>query len=63
MTSALDGLPGVGPKRKTLLLKHFESVKKIREASVEELQKAGLPKAVAESVETYFREEALREEK
>ncbi len=63
LTSALDGLPGVGPKRKTLLLKHFESVKKIREASVEELQQAGLPKAVAESVETYFREEALREEK
>lgn len=63
LTSALDGLPGVGPKRKTLLLKHFESMKKIREASVEELQQAGLPKVVAESVETYFREEALREEK
>ncbi|MEK4714326.1 excinuclease ABC subunit UvrC [Sporosarcina sp. FSL K6-5500] len=63
LTSALDGLPGVGPKRKTLLLKHFESMKKIREASVEELQQAGLPKVVAESVETYFREEALREKK
>jgi excinuclease ABC subunit C len=63
LTSALDGLPGVGPKRKTLLLKHFESVEKIREASVEELQEAGLPEAVAESVESYFREEALREEK
>jgi len=63
LTSALDGLPGVGPKRKTLLLKHFESMKKIREASAEELQQAGLPMAVAESVETYFREEALREEK
>jgi len=63
LTSALDGLPGVGPKRKTILLKHFESMKKIREASVEELQQAGLPKAIAESVETYFRDEALREEK
>lgn len=63
LTSALDGLPGVGPKRKTMLLKHFESVKKIREASIEQLQDAGLPAAVAESVETYFREEALREEK
>ena len=63
LTSALDGLPGVGPKRKTMLLKHFESMKKIREASVEELQQAGLPMAVAKSVETYFREEALREEK
>ncbi len=63
LTSALDGLPGVGPKRKTMLLKHFESMKKIREASVEELQQAGLSMAVAKSVETYFREEALREEK
>jgi excinuclease ABC subunit C len=63
LTSALDGLPGVGPKRKTLLLKHFESVKKIQEASIEQLLEAGLPMAVAESVETYFREESLREEK
>ncbi|MER2089145.1 MAG: excinuclease ABC subunit UvrC [Sporosarcina sp.] len=63
LTSALDGLPGVGPKRKTLLLKHFESVKKIREASVEQLQEAGLPMAVAESVATYFRKEALQEKK
>nr|WP_255551033.1 excinuclease ABC subunit UvrC [Sporosarcina sp. E16_8] len=63
LTSALDGLPGVGPKRKTLLLRHFESMKKIREASVEELQQAGLPLAIAQSVETYFREETLREEK
>ncbi|WP_318614342.1 excinuclease ABC subunit UvrC [Sporosarcina sp. YIM B06819] len=62
LTSALDGLPGVGPKRKQQLLKHFESVKKIREASVEALQQAGLPGAVAEAVETYFRQEALREE-
>ena len=63
LTSALDGLPGVGPKRKTLLLKHFESMNKIRVASVEELQQAGLPLSVAQSVETYFREEALRQEK
>ncbi|WP_203246741.1 excinuclease ABC subunit UvrC [Sporosarcina beigongshangi] len=61
LTSALDGLPGVGPKRKQQLLKHFESVKKIREASVEALQQAGLPGAVAKGVEAYFRQEALRE--
>lgn len=61
LTSALDGLPGVGPKRKQQLLKHFESVKKIREASVEALQQAGLPGAIAVGVEAYFRQEALRE--
>ena len=63
LTSALDGLPGVGPKRKQQLLKHFESVKKIREASVEALQQAGLPEAIARGVEAYFRQEALREKK
>ncbi|MEK5039180.1 excinuclease ABC subunit UvrC [Sporosarcina sp. FSL K6-3457] len=61
LTSALDGLPGVGPKRKQQLLKHFESVKKIREASVEALQQAGLPGAVAEAVEAYFRQDALQQ--
>ena len=63
ITSALDGLPGVGPKRKQQLLKHFGSVKKIREASIESLREAGLPSAVAETVETYFREESLRKDK
>lgn len=63
LTSTLDGLPGVGPKRKKMLLKHFGSVKKIRTASATELQEAGLPSAVAEKVQQYFTDEALREEK
>ena len=33
----LDEIPGVGPKRKAALLKHFGSLKKMREASVEDL--------------------------
>ena len=37
LQSALDAIPGVGPKRKEQLLRHFKSVKKIREATVEEL--------------------------
>ncbi len=36
-TSALDDIPGVGPRRKSALLRHFGSVPKIRDASVEEL--------------------------
>ena len=63
LTSALDGLPGVGQKRKTMLLRHFESVNKIREATIEQLQEAGLPAGVAKSVEAHFRELALREKK
>ncbi len=39
--SALDGVPGIGPKRRRALLKYFGSVKAIREASVEEMAKAG----------------------
>ena len=35
--SALDAVPGVGPKRKRALLRKFGSVKAIREASVEEI--------------------------
>ena len=35
--SALDEVPGIGPKTRTLLLKHFKSLKRIREASQDEL--------------------------
>ncbi|MCB2146184.1 MAG: excinuclease ABC subunit UvrC [Deltaproteobacteria bacterium] len=41
MKSSLDGVAGVGPKRKRLLMKHFGSLKKIRAATVDEL--SGLP--------------------
>jgi len=36
-TSALDGIPGIGPQRKRNLLKQLGSVEGIRNASVEEL--------------------------
>ncbi|PLR77817.1 excinuclease ABC subunit C [Bacillus sp. V3-13] len=45
--SLLDDIPGIGEKRKKGLLKHFGSVKKMREASLEELVAAGLPANVA----------------
>ena len=35
----LDQIAGIGPKKRTLLLKEFGSVKKLKEASLEELQK------------------------
>lgn len=56
-TSSLDGIPGVGPKRKSLLLNHFGSVKKIQEATIEQLEEAGLPKKLAESVEQFYKKE------
>ncbi|RSD27644.1 excinuclease ABC subunit UvrC [Mesobacillus subterraneus] len=45
--SMLDEIPGIGEKRKKALLKHFGSVKKMKEASVEELTAAGVPANVA----------------
>lgn len=56
ITSSLDNIPGIGPKRKMALLQHFGSVKKIQEATVDELQNAGLPIKLAASVEVYFQE-------
>ncbi|MFC5541505.1 MAG: excinuclease ABC subunit UvrC [Bacilli bacterium] len=57
--SVLDEIEGVGPKRKKQLLHHFGSVKKIKEASVEELMEAKMPKAVAESIYQHFHGDTL----
>ena len=38
LQSALDTIPGVGPKRKATLLKHFKTIKKIRTADLEEIR-------------------------
>lgn len=37
LTSELDDIPGVGPSRRKALLKHFGSVKRVREATVEDV--------------------------
>ncbi len=51
MRSALDEIPGVGPKRKKALLRKFGSVKAIKEATVEEIASTpGFTLAVAEKV-------------
>ena len=49
--SALDGIPGLGPVRRKKLLKAFGSVKRMREASIEELASvSSIPKGVAENL-------------
>ncbi|MCL6573480.1 MAG: excinuclease ABC subunit UvrC [Bacillus sp. (in: Bacteria)] len=48
--SLLDEIPGIGEKRKKLLLKQFGSVKKMKEASIEEFTKIGIPVNVAEEL-------------
>ncbi len=51
MASALDSIPGIGPAKRKALLKHFGSVDKIREASLEALSAVpGITPALAESI-------------
>ncbi|PYZ97290.1 excinuclease ABC subunit C [Alteribacter lacisalsi] len=49
-TSVLDEVEGIGEKRKKALLRHFGSVKRIKEASEEDFRNAGLPAGVAENL-------------
>ena len=50
-TSALDGIPGLGEAKRKALLRHFGSVKKIRAASVEDLQAvSGIGPALAGTI-------------
>lgn len=54
--SVLDQIPGVGEKRHKELLKAFKSVKAIRQAPLEELERV-VPKNTAQSVYQFFRKE------
>lgn len=49
-SSQLDGIEGLGSKRKQNLMKHFKSLTKIKEASVDQIVEVGVPRAVAEAV-------------
>ncbi|EIJ79185.1 excinuclease ABC subunit C [Bacillus methanolicus PB1] len=48
--SLLDDIPGIGEKRKKLLLKQFGSVKKMKEATMEDFTAAGIPANVAKEL-------------
>jgi len=60
-TSELSAIPGVGEKRKTRLLRHFGSIHKISEASIEELAPFVGRKTATEIVEHFARQRALAE--
>ena len=54
-TSALDSIPGIGPRRKSALIRQFGSVPRIREATVEELVAAtGMTRNQAEKIKEYL---------
>jgi excinuclease ABC subunit C len=51
MASVLDAIPGIGPAKRKSLLKHFGSVDKIKEATIEELTAVkGITPALAETI-------------
>ena len=53
-SSQLDGIEGLGPKRKQNLMKYFKSLTKIKEASVDEIVAVGIPRAVADAVHQHL---------
>ena len=53
MASQLDAIPGIGPARRKALLKHFGSVDKIREATIEDL-KAVVPDDAAHAIKAHL---------
>ena len=55
VTSTLDDVPGIGPARKKALLMHFGTARAVKNASLEDLQKApGVSAAVAQTVHDFY---------
>lgn len=50
VTSKLDNIEGVGPKRKQKLLNHFGSIKRMSEKQVEDFTEIGIPAPIAERI-------------
>ncbi|AEZ62039.1 excinuclease ABC (subunit C) [Streptococcus infantarius subsp. infantarius CJ18] len=56
-SSKLDGIAGLGPKRKQLLMKYFKSLPNIQKADVEDIINCGIPRNVAVVVKEKLAEE------
>lgn len=60
--SSLDSIPGVGPARRKALMRHFDSIADIKEATVEELcQVPEIPQHIAEGIYRFFRKDSLEQ--
>ncbi|MGG3281679.1 excinuclease ABC subunit UvrC [Paenibacillus solani] len=57
VSSKLDSIPGIGEKRRKMLLKHFGSIKKIKEASVEDFKPLSIGEKLATEILNTLREE------
>lgn len=55
LVSRLDSIPGIGPSRRKKLLKHFGSIQKIQEASIDELANIpGITTKIANSIKNHM---------
>ena len=55
LTSELDRIPGIGPKRKNFLLKHFGDTERIRRVSLEDLMKVpGISPSLARDIKQFL---------
>ncbi len=60
LRSALSDIPGIGPGRQRQLLRHFGSIKRVREATVDELAAvAGMTRTTAEAVFAHWAKQPL----
>ncbi len=55
IASSLDNISGLGPKRKEMLIKHFNNISNIKNATIKELEEV-LPTSLAIKVNNYFNE-------
>lgn len=55
--SKLDGIAGLGPKRKQLLMKHFKSLPNIQKADIDDIVNCGIPRNVATAIKEKLNEE------
>lgn len=64
ITSQLDSIPGVGEKRRNIILSHFGSVKKVQIASIEDLKKvSNISDFIAQKIYYYFHPDVMESEK
>lgn len=54
--SVLDDIPGVGPKRRQLLLSHFGSLERIKTAALEEFRQIGIGDKLAKAIQEHLRQ-------
>ncbi len=60
-SSRLDSIPGVGPKTRQKVMRHFRSIKRASEANIEEIKELGIPEKTAISIKEELQKEPLKE--